>query len=148
MRRSTCRTSTTPYARRVKVREDPVAGIGFTLEQMTKGASISVAMSAYLSAALLVSGPWIFTILGIAGASLIVCEARCLEVQIFRSVIIYNSAFSLLVTSPIAFVCTRFVSDRIAVKDYESVTFALVVAVAAFASCAAWEARSISWRRR
>jgi len=113
-----------------------VAGIGFTLERMTKGRSLSVAVSAYFSAAFLVAGPWIFTVLAIAGASLVACERQCLEVQIFRSIVIYNSVFSLLVTSPIAFVCTRFVSDRIAAKDYESVTFTLITAIVAFATCA------------
>jgi uncharacterized membrane protein len=113
-----------------------MAGIGFTLERMTKGRSLSVAVGAYLSAAFLVAGPWIFTVLAIAGASLVACETQCLEVQIFRSVVIYNSVFCLVVTSPIAYVCTRFVSDRIVAKDYESVTFTLIAAIAAFAICA------------
>ena len=84
-----------------------MAGIGFTLDRMTKGPSLSVIVGAYVYAAFLVAGPWIFTVLGIGGVSLAACTGQCPSVQVFRSVIIYNSVFSLVVTSPIAFVCTR-----------------------------------------
>jgi uncharacterized membrane protein len=114
-----------------------MAGIGFALERLTQGRSLSLAAGAYFCAAFLVGGPWIFTILGIAGISLAACQAPCGAVLIFRSVIIYNSVFSLILTSPIAYVCTRYISDRIFVRKYESITFTFIAGLIAFSSFAA-----------
>jgi polysaccharide biosynthesis protein PelG len=113
-----------------------MAGIGFTLERMAHGRVLSGAVGSYIYAAFLVSGPWIFTVLGIAGVSQIACPGPCMGVQAFRSVIIYNSAFALIVTSPIAFVATRFISDQIYLKRYQSVTFTFAASLALFAACA------------
>jgi uncharacterized membrane protein len=109
-----------------------MAGIGFTLQRMTKGNSLSVAAGAYLYAAFLVAGPWIFTMLGIAATSSIACDGPCMQVQIFRSVVIYNSVFSLVLTSPLAFVCGRFASDQIFAKQYSSITFTFFVSLGIF----------------
>jgi uncharacterized membrane protein len=114
-----------------------MAGIGFTLERMTQGRSLNATVTAYFCAAFIVAGPWILTVLGIAGVSFIACEGQCLSVQIFRSVIIYNSLFSLIVTTPIAYVCTRFVSDRLYEGRAEHVAFALFAGLCAFAVLAA-----------
>jgi polysaccharide biosynthesis protein PelG len=108
-----------------------MAGIGFKLERMTQECSLSLTVGAYLYAAFLIAGPWIFTILGITGISLAACDT-CNTVKIFRSIIIYNSVFSFILVNPIAYVCTRFISDRVFIKRYESITFALVTALILF----------------
>jgi polysaccharide biosynthesis protein PelG len=114
-----------------------LAGIGFTLERMTAGNSLNKTIAAYFCAAFIIAGPWILTVLGIAGVSFIACDSQCLAVQIFRSVIIYNSLFSLVVTTPIAYVCTRFVSDRLYQKRSDNVMFALFAGLCAFVLVAA-----------
>ncbi|GJE42606.1 exopolysaccharide Pel transporter PelG [Methylobacterium soli] len=114
-----------------------MAGIGFTLERMTCGRSLSSTIGAYIYAAFLVAGPWIFTVISIGGMSLATCSSEdCPDLQVFRSVIIYNSFVCAILSSPIAFVCTRFVSDQIWMKRYESVTFAFVAGLVLFSVCA------------
>ncbi|MCJ2035350.1 exopolysaccharide Pel transporter PelG [Methylobacterium sp. J-068] len=114
-----------------------MAGLGFALERMTQGRSLTSTAGAYVYAALLVAGPWIFTVLAIGGIDLAACPGGdCPGLPVFRSIIIYNALVSAILTGPIAFVCTRFVSDRIWLKRYESVTFAFVVAQSVFAGTA------------
>ncbi|MFH6787359.1 MULTISPECIES: exopolysaccharide Pel transporter PelG [Methylobacterium] len=111
-----------------------MAGIGFALERMTTGKSLSSTAGAYLYAAFLVAGPWIFTVLAIAGVSSAACTvADCLGLQIFRSIMIYNTCVTAILTGPLAFVCTRYVSDHIWMKRYESIAFSFAAAFAAFA---------------
>lgn len=110
-----------------------MAGIGFTLERMAYNQTLTGAVGAYVYAAFLVAGPWIFIVLAIAGISLAACIGVCLNIEIFRSVIIYNSVFSLIVTSPISYVCTRFISDQIYKKETDKIIFSLYVAIALLA---------------
>ena len=110
-----------------------MAGIGFTLERLAHGRTLSSVAAAYVYAAALVAGPWIFTVLGVAGISFAACTTACDDLQVFRSIIIYNSVFSLIWSSPIAFVATRFVSDQIYVGKNQHVMFALVVSLGVFA---------------
>ena len=114
-----------------------MAGLGFALERMTQGRSLTSAVGAYVYAALLVAGPWIFTVLAIGGIDLAAgTGGECPGLPVFRSIIIYNALTSAILTGPIAFVCTRFVSDRIWMRRYESVTFAFVAAQGLFAGLA------------
>ncbi len=96
-----------------------MAGIGFTLERMARGGSLTSVVGAYGHAVMVVAGPWIFTLIGLAGTSFVACDAGCRDVQVFRSIIIYNSVFALIASSPIVFVSTRFIADRIFMKRFE-----------------------------
>jgi len=114
-----------------------MAGLGFALERMTQGRSLTSTAGAYVYAALLVAGPWIFTVLAIGGIDLAACPTDdCPGLPLFRSVIIYNALISAILTGPIAFVCTRFVSDQVWLKRDTSVTYAFVVAQGLFAAVA------------
>jgi len=109
-----------------------MAGIGFKLESMTQERSLSLPMGAYFYGMFLTSGPWIFTILGITGIGLAACESECEPMQVFRSIVIYNSVFSFILANPIAYVCTRFISDQIFIRRHESISFAFVAALSVF----------------
>ncbi|RZK98202.1 MAG: hypothetical protein EOO66_00990 [Methylobacterium sp.] len=114
-----------------------MAGLGFALERMTQGRSLTSTAGAYVYAALLVAGPWIFTVLAIGGIDLAACPTDdCPGLPLFRSVIIYNALISAILTGPIAFVGTRFVSDQVWLKRDTSVTYAFVVAQGLFAAVA------------
>ena len=56
---------------------------------------------AYVYAALLVAGPWLFTILAVFGLSAATCTSGCDQLPLFRSIVIYNSLYLLVVTSPL-----------------------------------------------
>jgi len=109
-----------------------MAGIGFKLERMTQKRSLSLPMGAYFYGMFLTSGPWILTILGITGIGLAACESECKPMQVFRSIVIYNSVFSFILANPIAYVCTRYISDQVFIKRYESIIFAFLVALSVF----------------
>src|SRR5690349_16194901 len=94
-------------------RRDKASGVNATIEWMTRQRALSGIVAAYLYAALIVAGPWIFTMLGIAGLSGTGCTADCGQLPLFRSIVIYNSLFSLVVTSPLAFLSGRYVADQL-----------------------------------
>lgn len=110
-----------------------MSGVNIAIERMTRGPALSGVVLAYGYAALLVAGPWIFTILGIIGLSAAPCASACGELAVFRSVVIHNSLFALVSTSPLAFLFGRYVSDRVHSGDAEAVFFALVVSLNLFA---------------
>lgn len=80
---------------------------------MTRQRALSGVALAYLCAALIVAGPWIFTMLGIAGLSAVNCTLPCAQLPLFRTVVIYNSMFSLVLTSPLAFFLGRHAADAL-----------------------------------
>jgi len=104
-----------------------MSSINATIEQMTHRRSMSSVVTAYFYAALLVAGPWIFTMLGIVGLSSTGCSTACDELTLFRSVVIYNSLFALVVTSPLAFFSGRYISDKLYVGQTQGVFFIFVV---------------------
>ena len=60
------------------------------------------------------------------------CAAGCDQLPVFRSIVIYNSLFSLVVTSPLAFLSGRYVSDQLHVGRTQCVFFALVASLGMF----------------
>jgi uncharacterized membrane protein len=90
-----------------------MSGINGKIEEMTRQRGLSGIVVAYVYAALVVAGPWIFTMLGMSGISSAGCSAVCDQLPLFRSVVIYNSMFSFVVTSPLAFFAGRFIADQL-----------------------------------
>jgi polysaccharide biosynthesis protein PelG len=109
-----------------------MGSINLTLERMSRQRGLSSVVAAYVYAALLVAGPWIFTVVGLVGLSSASCADPCGSLLTFRSVVIYNSMISLVLTSPLAFLCARYVSDQLFLKRSQSVIYALVAALAVF----------------
>lgn len=103
-----------------------------TIEWMTRQRALTSVAIAYVYAALLVAGPWIFTMLGIFGLSSIGCSGACDQLPLFRSIVIYNSLFSLVVTTPLAFFSGRYVSDQLHVGRADFIFFAFVVSLTLF----------------
>ena len=83
------------------------------IERMTRQRALSGVALAYLCAALMVAGPWIFTMIGVAGLSAASCVAPCEQLPLFRTIVIYNSIFSLVVTSPLTFFAGRYAADKL-----------------------------------
>ena len=66
-----------------------------TIEAMTRRGTLSGVLGAYLYAALLVAGPWIFTVLGLLGLGAATCDGgSCFDLTVFRSIVIYNSMYA------------------------------------------------------
>jgi uncharacterized membrane protein len=93
---------------------------------MARGHGLIRPVIAYAAAAFLVAGPWILMVLALGGMSIIACDTgACAATQEFRSALIYNFAFSLVVTGPIVFGLSRYISDRLYQGHNEGVMAAL-----------------------
>ena len=89
-----------------------MSGISVRIEEMTRQRALSGIAAGYVCAALMVAGPWIFTMIGVARLSATTCTAPCDQLPVFRTIVIYNSMFSLLVASPIAFFAGRHTANE------------------------------------
>jgi polysaccharide biosynthesis protein PelG len=91
-----------------------VAGIGFALERLYRGASLSDRAVSFAHAAIVAAGPCLLFVLCIwlISASISELEGRT-TIASFRALIIYSFALSFVVTAPIALVSARLVSDRL-----------------------------------
>jgi uncharacterized membrane protein len=109
-----------------------MVSINITIEAMTRRGTLSGIFGAYTYAALLVAGPWIFTVLGLVFISAAPCDGSCTDQTVFRSVVIYNSMYALIVTSPLAFLIGRYVSEQVHNGRDESIFYALAVTLTVF----------------
>ena len=113
-----------------------MAGIGFELRKILKRDNLLSLMQAYSYAAVISSGPWILSIvgiliIGILSYSMVVPN---LLVTQFQVTVTYVIAVSLIFTGPFQLSFTRFAADRLFEKDREAVlpnfhAVALVVTV-------------------
>src|SRR6202022_3013562 len=110
-----------------------MTSINITIEAMTRRGTLSGVLGAYSYAAFLVAGPWIFTVIGLFCLSAATCEGSCIDLMIFRSIVIYNSMYSLIVTSPLAFLSGRYVSEQLHSGCSDSVFYALILSLVTFA---------------
>ncbi len=91
-----------------------MAGIGFRLRALIKQDSFFGLLQAYGFAGIISSGPWILSIIGILVIGLINTDKSSSPfVEEFQISVTYLMAFSLILTSPLQLLFTRFISDRI-----------------------------------
>ncbi len=111
--------------------------VNSAIERLTRQGALSGMVAAYGYAALLVAGPWIFTALGLVSLGSAECDGTCAELTAFRSVVIYNSMFALIISSPLAFAAGRYASEQMQGRGQDTVFAGLVLALAAYAAIAA-----------
>ncbi len=95
-----------------------MAGIGFQLKRLANRDTITSLVSAGGHAAVIAAGPWLFTILSLAGIGItterLVGLANLAE---FRVLIIYAFSASLVLAAPVTIVATRLVADALWLKQ-------------------------------
>lgn len=97
-----------------------MAGIGFALRKLARRDDILGVLQGHAHSAFITSGPWMFTILALAGVNVAGGELLTRdELNLFRVVIIYNFCFSVVLTGPMLLVATRYLADCIYVKQVE-----------------------------
>jgi polysaccharide biosynthesis protein PelG len=95
-----------------------MAGIGFELRRLTGRDNLIGVVQGYGYAALATSGPWLFTILSLAAIILLGMPSTTpQELATFRILIVYNFAFSLVLSGPATIVTTRYLANSIHAKD-------------------------------
>lgn len=91
-----------------------MAGIGFVLRKLARKDDLLGLLGAYTHSAFASTGPWIFTVMALAGIGLLELHlSDAMEFVNFRIIIIYNFAFSLVMAAPVYMVATRCLADAI-----------------------------------
>lgn len=92
-----------------------MAGIGFELRRLMQKDTLSAKMQAFAFSAVIGSGPWILSIVAIMAIGMLNTgrEAVSPAVAEFQISITYLMAFSLILSSLLQLVFTRFVADRL-----------------------------------
>ncbi len=104
-----------------------MAGIGFELKKLANQDNLIGVIHAYASAGLAAAGPWLFTILAIAGITLLYADFLSYEELInFRVILVYNLASSLVLSAPVFMVVTRYIADAISQQDVTNVPSTLL----------------------
>lgn len=97
-----------------------MAGIGFALRKLARRDDLLGVLQGHAHSAFITSGPWMFTILALAGVNVAGGEMLTRdELTLFRVIIIYNFCFSVVLTGPLLLVATRYLADCIYVKQVE-----------------------------
>ena len=95
-----------------------MAGIGFQLQDLLRTDTYIGALQAYTYSAVITTGPWLVSILGLSlvGAlgPLLAAEAN---LSLFRCVVIYTYAGTLILTGCIQMATTRYLADRLYEDD-------------------------------
>jgi uncharacterized membrane protein len=104
-----------------------MAGIGFELKKLTTHDDLKGVVHAYVSAGIAAAGPWLFTILAIAGITVLYADSLSYSDLInFRVILVYNLAASLVISAPVFMVVTRYIADAISQKDVTNVPSSLL----------------------
>lgn len=97
-----------------------MAGIGFAIRKLMRKGTITDVMLAYFHAALATCGAWLFTVVTLALLYIIFRTwPNVIDIESFRSIILYNYSFSLVLASPIAMLSTRILADQIYEKKID-----------------------------
>ena len=95
-----------------------MAGIGFELRKLTLRDDLLGVAQGYAHSATTAAGPWLFTILTLAGVVLVgSVNVAADDMTTFRLIIIYNFTFSLVLSGPFVMVATRVLADSIYARD-------------------------------
>lgn len=104
-----------------------MAGIGFVLQKLVERDTLSGVLRGYLHGTLASSGPWLLTILSISCIYAMTRHEVVMQaLSQFRTVILYNFCFALVLSSPITVLATRRLSDCIYKRDIRDATGMLI----------------------
>lgn len=111
-----------------------MAGIGFVLRRLVGKDDLLGIFRAYTHSAIASTGPWLFTVLGLGVIAYLYARSTPAEGMMdygsqllnFRVVIIYNFAFSLVLSAPVFMVITRYLADCIHKQDVTNAPSVLI----------------------
>lgn len=91
-----------------------MAGIGFVLKRLANRDDLLGVLGAFSHGIIAAVGPWLFTVVALAGIVLLFPGAYNQEdVLNFREVIVYNFSTTLMLSGPVYLVVTRYLADSI-----------------------------------
>lgn len=98
-----------------------MAGIGFTLKKLFQEEGYGNRVKGYLYSALVAAGPWIAAVITV-NLLIFIMEFSLhseREKELFMGTIVYSFVFSQIITAPWQMLITRYISDKLYVKEYE-----------------------------
>src|SRR5215510_1638180 len=100
-----------------------MAGIGFELRKLLERDSLTGLVQAYAYAAVISSGPWVLSILGVLIVGFMSAGAVVPAIRItqFQVSVTYLIAASLILTGAVQLAFTRFIADRLFEKLTDAV---------------------------
>jgi polysaccharide biosynthesis protein PelG len=107
-----------------------MAGIGFALRTLVERDDLSARLQGYGHAAVVAAGPWLFTVLALAGfeaATRGVLDRE--ELSRVTALVIYNFSFSLVFSGPIVMVLTRHLADCLYARQATEIPGVLIGAL-------------------
>lgn len=108
-----------------------MAGIGFALRKLSRQDNLLGIVQGYALSAVVSMGPWLLTILALTAINVVGGRLGGMgPVADFRAVVIYNFAFSLVLSGPLLVVLTRYLADRIFERRLDGVQGAFLAALA------------------
>ena len=100
-----------------------MAGIGFTLRRLTQRDDLLGAVIGYGHSVFISAGPWLVTVLALVGINLLLDKGLLqVDLELFRSIVVYNFSVSLVLSGPVILVATRFLADQIFEKRIDAAT--------------------------
>lgn len=97
-----------------------MAGIGFTLKKLFKEEFFTTRLKAYMYSSIVAAGPWIAAVLTV-NILLFMAEYYFNDISqkdLFMGTIVYSFVFSQIITAPWQLLITRYISDKLYIKDY------------------------------
>ncbi len=99
-----------------------MAGIGFRLREIVTRKTFTEWVQLYLYSAIIFAGPWLLSIFCLGALAIFALPDLQKEgVALFTITVVYCYAFSLITTGAIQLPITRFVADRLYIKDSNAV---------------------------
>lgn len=124
-----------------------MAGIGFVLRKLYQQDNLTSLVRACAHSAFASSGPWLFTVLALATISFYgagVANEKTLF--LFRTILIYNFSFTLVLSAPIFMVATRYLADCLHARDISRVPGLLVGSMSFLLPISALAAIILYWK--
>lgn len=95
-----------------------MAGIGFELRKLLSRDDLLGVVQGYGHSAVSAAGPWMLTAATLAAINLVTYGRVSYEdLSAFRLIVLYNFAFSLVLTGPVVAIATRFLADALFSRD-------------------------------
>ncbi|WP_069650865.1 exopolysaccharide Pel transporter PelG [Caloranaerobacter ferrireducens] len=97
-----------------------MAGIGFVLKKLFKEEMYLKRTKAYIYSALVSAGPWIAAVITV-NILLFLTDYYFDDIaqrDLFMGTIVYSFVFSQIITAPWQIIITRYISDKLYIKDY------------------------------
>ena len=97
-----------------------MAGIGFEIRKLLRRDDLIGVLQGYTHSAMTATGPWLLTILTLAGIVILGGQRVGVDqLTEFRLIVVYNFGFSLVSAGPIVMVATRYLADAIYSKQVD-----------------------------